>query len=185
MVSNPVSDKNQQSAAATPENVATVSKVAASAAEAAVTKAPAAKPAEMPAVKPAVKPAAKRAVKPVAKPAAKPAVAAPAAPAPAAPKVAAVAVEKTVAKPSAKVVKKNVKPKKAKLVRDSFSMPELEYGLIATVKKRCIAKGVAVKKSEVLRAAIIVFAAQSDAAIATALAALDVIKTGRPPKGQK
>ncbi len=64
-------------------------------------------------------------------------------------------------------------------------MPESEYGLFAAVKKRCVAKGVAVKKSEVLRAAIIGFAALSDAAVLAAVKALDVIKTGRKPKGQK
>jgi len=80
---------------------------------------------------------------------------------------------------------KKAKPKKAKQVRDSFTMPKSEHDLIAAVKKRCVAKGLAVKKSEVLRAAIIGFAAQSDATISAALQTLDVIKTGRPPKGQK
>jgi hypothetical protein len=37
----------------------------------------------------------------------------------------------------------------------------------------------------VLRAAIVGIAAQSDAAIMAALQALEAIKTGRPPKGQK
>ena len=83
---------------------------------------------------------------------------------------------------STKLVK-SPKPKKSKLVRDSFTMPDTEYDLIAAVKKRCVAKGVAVKKSEVLRAAIISFAALSDATAITALQALDVIKTGRKPKG--
>jgi hypothetical protein len=80
---------------------------------------------------------------------------------------------------------KNAKAKKVKLIRDSFTMPESEYELIAAVKRRCIAKGLAVKKSEVLRAAIVGIAAQSDAAIMAALQALEAIKTGRPPKGQK
>lgn len=80
---------------------------------------------------------------------------------------------------------KSVKPKKAKLVRDSFTMPEPEYALLAAVKKRCIAKGVAAKKSEVLRAAVISLAAKSDSAIMASLKALTVIKTGRPPKGKK
>ena len=77
---------------------------------------------------------------------------------------------------------KTAKPKKAKLVRDSFTMPESEYNLIAEVKKRCLARGESVKKSEVLRAAIIAFAALPDASIGTALHALAHIKTGRPPK---
>ena len=58
----------------------------------------------------------------------------------------------------------------------------IEYGLIAAIKKRCVAKGVAVKKSEVLRAAIASFAALSDTAAMAAVQALEVIKTGRKPK---
>jgi hypothetical protein len=127
----------------------------------------------------AAKPAAKPAVKAVAKPAAKaaPKKATSAAPKPA-PKFTAI---KVAAQPAAKVIK----PKKAKMVRDSFTMPEAEYSLIAAVKKRCLALGVSAKKSEVLRAAIIGFVAQSDAAVTAAVKALTAIKTGRPPKGQK
>lgn len=77
------------------------------------------------------------------------------------------------------------KAKKAKLVRDSFTMPAAEYELIATMKKRCHAKGLPAKKSQILRAAIIAFAAQGDAAINKAVAALPVIKTGRPAKAGK
>lgn len=94
------------------------------------------------------------------------------------PPVASVAMKKSKAD-------KSVKPKKAKMVRDSFTMPEPEYKLIAAVKQRCVARGFAAKKSEVLRAAVIGFAAQSDAAITAALKALAVIKTGRPPEGRK
>ena len=116
---------------------------------------------------------------------------------PAKPKLASAAgksVAKVAAKASAEAPKvaktakggkadKIAKPKKAKLVRDSFTMPEPEYELIASVKKRCVANGLAVKKSEVLRAAIIAFAALSDEAVAAALQALEFIKTGRPAKG--
>jgi hypothetical protein len=77
------------------------------------------------------------------------------------------------------------KLKKSKMVRDSFAMPESEYALIVGIKKRCIAQGLAVKKSEVLRAAVAGFASQSDEYIKSALSALAVIKTGRPPKHQK
>lgn len=77
------------------------------------------------------------------------------------------------------------KGKKVKLVRDSFTMPEAEYDLLAQVKKRCVAKGVAVKKSEVLRAAIASFAALSDASITKLLTQLAPIKTGRPPRADK
>jgi len=83
-----------------------------------------------------------------------------------------------------KTSKDDAKPKKNKLVRDSFTMPKSEYGMIAAVKKRCIAQGLAVKKSEVLRAAIFSLASQSDDYIKAAIGALTVIKTGRPSKGQ-
>jgi hypothetical protein len=87
---------------------------------------------------------------------------------------------KAVAKPA-----KSAKPKKVKMVRDSFTMPEHEYELIAILKRRCVAKGFAVRKSEVLRAAIIGFAALSDSAAIASLQALPIIKTGRPAKGPK
>ncbi|MGE5170103.1 MAG: hypothetical protein ACM3JC_06980, partial [Rudaea sp.] len=44
--------------------------------------------------------------------------------------------------------------KKAKAVRDTFTMPEPEYALMRGLKKRCVGLGVAVKKSELLRAGI-------------------------------
>jgi hypothetical protein len=78
---------------------------------------------------------------------------------------------------------KDAKGKKLKLIRDSFTMPEPEYELVALLKKRCIKNGFAAKKSEILRAAVIHFATQSDAAVMRALRALTVIKSGRPPKG--
>jgi len=84
------------------------------------------------------------------------------------------------AKPS-----KPAKIKRAKLVRDSFTMPEAEHALIAGLKKRCLNLGVAAKKSEVLRAALAVLARLSDAEAAAAIQALAPIKTGRPAKGAK
>ena len=39
---------------------------------------------------------------------------------------------------------KIVRPKKDKLVRDSFTMPELEYAQIAVLKKRCLDAGISV-----------------------------------------
>lgn len=77
------------------------------------------------------------------------------------------------------------KPKKTKLVRDSFTMPDSEYALIATLKKRCLTAGMAVKKSEVLRAAIANLAKLSDVALIAAMQRLEIIKTGRPAKVRK
>jgi len=87
--------------------------------------------------------------------------------------------EKRVAETTVKVTK----GKKAKLIRDSFTMPEPEYELVSLLKRRCIKNGFAAKKSEILRAAVISFSTHSDAAVIRALKALAVIKSGRPPKG--
>lgn len=90
------------------------------------------------------------------------------------------AVKATIAKE-----RKTEKPKKTKLVRDSFTMPSGEYELLAQVKKKCIARGAAVKKSEVLRAAVIHFSRLGDDAIGKAIAGLAPVKTGRPKKDAK
>lgn len=80
---------------------------------------------------------------------------------------------------------KPAKAKKAKLIRDSFTMPDGEYVLIAALKKRCLDAGVSAKKSEILRAAVANLAKLSDASVVAAVRRLDVIKTGRPAKGSK
>jgi len=80
---------------------------------------------------------------------------------------------------------KPAKAKKVKLVRDSFTMPETEYALIAALKKRCLDAGVSAKKSEILRAAVAGLAKLSDASVLAAIRRLEVIKTGRPAKGAK
>jgi hypothetical protein len=95
-------------------------------------------------------------------------------------KVAAKGAPKAAAK--AKSAEAAVKAKKDKLVRDSFTMPESEYALISQLKKRCLVKGIAAKKSEILRAAIVSFAAASDANVLKAVKQLNFIKTGRPSK---
>ena len=98
--------------------------------------------------------------------------------------------KKVVHEPAPFVVKKGkdgkpAKAKKAKLVRDSFTMPEPEYAQIAVLKKRCLDAGVSVKKSEILRAAVANLSKLSDTSLLAAVRRLDVIKTGRPAKGSK
>lgn len=80
---------------------------------------------------------------------------------------------------------KPAKVKKAKLVRDSFTMPEFEYALITALKKRCLNAGVSAKKSEILRVAVINLSKLSDNSVLAAVRRLEVIKTGRPAKGSK
>jgi hypothetical protein len=104
------------------------------------------------------------------------------APARAAAPVAPVTV-KPVAKPIASVKpEKTEKPKKPKLVRDSFTIPKSEYTVIDELKQRAAKAGRTAKKSEVLRAGVKALAAMSDVAFMAALGAVPAVKTGRPAK---
>jgi len=89
----------------------------------------------------------------------------------------------TPAKPAAKpITPKPLKPKKPKLVRDSFTIPKLEYVVLEELKARAIKLAYPVKKTELIRAGIKALAAMADASFLTALKAVPVIKTGRPTK---
>jgi hypothetical protein len=133
------------------------------------------------AMDPAKAPAAAKAAAPA--PAAKAAAPAPAAkaaaPAPAA-KAAAPAPAAKAAKPA-----KVTKPAKLrqKPVRDSFTMPEADFSLVATLKARALAGQRETKKSELLRAGLHALAAMDSPTLLAALKALEPIKTGRPKKG--
>lgn len=158
MTTTPVSVSAPEKAAAAPA----ATPVAAAPAPKAVVKKAAAKPAKAPAAAKAA--AAKPATKPAA-PAKK-----------AAPKVAAKAPQKA----APKVAAKEEKPKKPKLVRDSFTIPKAEYLVLDTLKERALKLSREVKKSELLRAGIKALAALSDTALLAALSAVPTIKTGRP-----
>lgn len=73
-------------------------------------------------------------------------------------------------------------PKKPKLVRDSFTIPEIDYALFANLKQRALTAGIEVKKGEILRAAISALAKLDDAELIKAIGAVERIKTGRPKK---
>ena len=80
------------------------------------------------------------------------------------------------------------KPEKApklrqKPVRDSFTMPEADFSLVATLKARALAGQRETKKSELLRAGLHALAAMDSPTLLAALRALEPIKTGRPKKG--
>lgn len=77
---------------------------------------------------------------------------------------------------------KTEKPKKAKLVRDSFTIPKVEYLVLDQLKSRAVRLGTPAKKSEVLRAGLKALAGMDDAAFGAALGAVPAIKTGRPAK---
>ena len=72
------------------------------------------------------------------------------------------------------------KPKKPKLVRDSFTIPTSEYAVLESLKQRAAKAGALAKKSEILRAGIKALSAMDDAAFRAAMGAVPAIKTGRP-----
>ena len=143
--------------------------------KAAATPAPSAK---APARKAVPKPAVSKVATPKA-----PASKKPAAKAPATKRTAskAIVAKPAAAKPvAAKPTKVEAKPKKPKLVRDSFTIPKDEYAGIDTLKERSVALGRPAKKSELLRAGLMALLAMSPNALHAALEAVPTIKTGRP-----
>ncbi|HEX8615333.1 MAG TPA: hypothetical protein VF800_28955 [Telluria sp.] len=137
----------------------------------------------------AAKPAAakKTAAKPIAaKPiAAKPAALKPEAAKPAASKP---APKRSAAKPAPKQAAPAAdvdmgardKARKAKLVRDSFTMPEQEYAVLGQVKKACLKAGFDIKKSELLRIGVALISDLDIATLQKVLSSLPQLKTGRP-----
>lgn len=77
------------------------------------------------------------------------------------------------------------KPRKTKMVRDSFTMPEREYALIANLKKRLLGLKIEAKKSELLRAGVALLDGLKDADLLAAMARVEKVKTGRPAKSGK
>ncbi len=77
------------------------------------------------------------------------------------------------------------KPKKAKLVRDSFTIPKDEYEAIDALKLRAALQGEVVKKSELLRAGLKLLSGLDDKQLLTALHAVPSLKTGRPAKADE
>lgn len=69
------------------------------------------------------------------------------------------------------------------LVRDSFTMPETDFGLIAALKSKALDARRAAKKSELLRAGLHLLAGLEAKALAAALDKLEPVKIGRPKKG--
>jgi hypothetical protein len=87
------------------------------------------------------------------------------------------------AEKSAAVGKKAPKPKE-KLVRDSFTMPQEDYALIASLKDRTLMFKRPTKKSELLRAGLHALQALPAAALREALDALTPLKAGRPKRSE-
>jgi hypothetical protein len=83
---------------------------------------------------------------------------------------------------NATVAVKDKRTKKEKVVRDSFTMPKSDYDKIAALKQKCLAAGVSVKKSEILRAGLILLESAALQRLLAAVSAVEQVKTGRPAK---
>lgn len=70
----------------------------------------------------------------------------------------------------------------AKVIRDSFTMPEADYKLIDPLKQRCMRAGIGVNKSELLRVGLQALTRMSDRELAQLVESLPRIKPGRRPK---
>ena len=75
--------------------------------------------------------------------------------------------------------------KLGKVIRDSFTMPAADHALIGILKKRCIGLGIAIKKSELLRAGLATLERLPDESLTQVVAAIESVKTGRPPGKKK
>jgi hypothetical protein len=120
------------------------------------------KPVQKAVTQTAVKSAAKTATKPATKPATEPS-------------------PKPKAKPAQQTTP-DLKLKKPKLVRDSFTFPKDEYQAIAGLKQKALGLKHSAKKSEILRAGLMLLNGLSDKAFLSALSKVPALKTGRPAK---
>ena len=69
---------------------------------------------------------------------------------------------------------------KAKVIRDSFSFPEQDYLKISELKKTCLAEGIHVKKSEILRAGLHLLTQLNLDELKKAVDQVEKVQTGRP-----
>ena len=74
------------------------------------------------------------------------------------------------------------KHKHARLIRDSFTIPEDEYALLAETKKICLEAGFEIKKSELIRIGIALAYELTTSELKEAQQTLQPVKTGRPKK---
>jgi hypothetical protein len=98
------------------------------------------------------------------------------------PNVVKAAVDASARRPAPESVREEVP--KHKLVRDSFTIPKGEYGLLEALKVRAANLRRPTKKSEILRAGIAALNAMPDKAFLSVLSGIPSLKTGRP-KGKE
>jgi len=67
-----------------------------------------------------------------------------------------------------------------RVIRDSFTLPANDYGLLSSLRERGLKAGVHANKSELVRAGLRVLAGLNDKDLIVALEKVEKIKTGRP-----
>jgi hypothetical protein len=68
----------------------------------------------------------------------------------------------------------------SKVVRDAFTMPSDEHARIEEVRARALGRAVAVSKSEVLRAGLLLLNEMDEDDLVTLLGRVQKVRTGRP-----
>lgn len=75
---------------------------------------------------------------------------------------------------------KAIKSVEQRVVRDAFTMPSEDHALFVEIQKKCLAVGIVVTKSEIVRAGLKYFANLKDAELGEIIKAVPKLKTGRP-----
>jgi hypothetical protein len=70
------------------------------------------------------------------------------------------------------------------VVRDTFTFPEDDYGLIGLIQERCLRSATMINKSEIVRAGLKALARMSDAELAEIVGGLTKVKPGRPGRNK-
>lgn len=68
----------------------------------------------------------------------------------------------------------------ARVVREAFTIPEAEHAQIEAVRTKMLAQAVAVSKSEVMRAGLLLLGESDDQSLKDLFERLERVKTGRP-----
>ena len=74
------------------------------------------------------------------------------------------------------------KPRSEKVIRDTFTMPPIDYKRIAEIQGESLQAAIHVNKSEVVRAGLIVLQNLSEKKRHEILRTVEKLKPGRPPK---
>lgn len=72
------------------------------------------------------------------------------------------------------------KSKRIQTIRDSFTIPDFDYGKISSLQERLLKLGLNANKSEIVRAGFHALENLSDQDLLLILQSLEKIKTGRP-----